>query len=243
MIETSRELKVKIDKFYIRFASKEKIIVYEQSKFDIILDDIFNRLSIILLSIFKRLFNISKKMINKFFDIITQQNDLKKKILKQEKILFNISKLNADLSEQIKLLNKKIDKFSLQRNSQNLEQASNNINNNLKESKIKNQPINEIEFFQNENLRISNELFESRKKNDIMKQEVERYNKQRTDLINKINSVNEVINDSNILTSVFENNLENKKNKIFNPNNRIINTPSKEFENLDQRVKNIFSKK
>ena len=79
MIETPKELKVKIDEFYFRFTSKEKIIIYEQSKFDIILGAIFNRLSIIILSIFKRLFYITMKVINKFFDIITQQNELKKK--------------------------------------------------------------------------------------------------------------------------------------------------------------------
>ena len=190
MIETSRELKVKIDKFYFRFASKEKIIVYEQSKFDIILGDIFNRLNIILLSIFGRLFNITMKVINKFFDIITQQNDLKKKILKQEEILINNSKLNAALSEQIKLLNKKIDKISFRDNSQNLEKVSSNINNNLNKSKIKNLSNDEIKFFQNENLRISNELFETRKKFEIMKEEIEKFQNQRSSLIEKINSVN-----------------------------------------------------
>ena len=185
MIETPKELKVKIDEFYFRFTSKEKIIIYEQSKFDIILGAIFNRLSIIILSIFKRLFYITMKVINKFFDIISQQNELKKKILKQEEILINNSKLNAALSEQIKLLNKKIDQISLRDNSQNLEQASNNINNKLNESKFENQSNNEIEFFQNENLRISNELFETRKKFEIMKEEIEKFQNQRSNLIEK----------------------------------------------------------
>ena len=64
---------------------------------------------------------------------------------------------------------------------------------------------------QDENLRISNELFESKKKLEIMKQEIDKYNKQRSNLINKINSVNEIVNDSNVLTSVFENNLQDQK--------------------------------
>ena len=64
---------------------------------------------------------------------------------------------------------------------------------------------------QDENLRISNELFESKKKLEIMKQEIEKYNKQRSNLINKINSVNEIVNDSNVLTSVFDNNLQKQK--------------------------------
>ena len=41
-----------------------------------------------------------------------------------------------------------------------------------------------------------------------MKQEVEKFNTQRTNLIDKINSVNEIVSDSNVLTSVFDNNLE-----------------------------------
>ena len=79
MTESSKELKTRIDEFYSRFASKEKIIVYEQSKFDVILGTVFNRSCNILLDILKRTINITMKVINKFFDLITQQNDLKKK--------------------------------------------------------------------------------------------------------------------------------------------------------------------
>jgi hypothetical protein len=237
MIENSKKLKTKIDEFYSKFASKEKIIVYEQSKFDVILGAIFNRLSNIILSIFKRLINITMKIINKFFDIITQQNDLKKKILKQEEILINNSKLNAALSEQINLLSKKIDKISSQDNSKTLELTVNNKNNSLDERKNKNQPDNEIEFFQNENLRISNELFETRKKFEIMKEEIEKFENQRSNLIEKINSVNDVIQDSNIVTNVFENQQSLKKVKVIDPQNKIQNNTV----DLNIEVTKIFS--
>jgi len=237
MTESSKELKTRIDAFYSRIASKEKIIVFEQSKFDVILGTVFNRSCNILLDILKRTINITMKVINKFFDLITQQNDLKKKILKQEEILINISKLNAALSEQINLLNKKIDKISLKDDSKNFEPITNNINNSLNESKNKDQPNKEIEFFQNENLRISNELFETRKKFEIMKEEIEKFQNQRSSLIEKINSVNDVIQDSNIVTNVFENQQTTTKVNVLDPNNKI----NKKNIDINLEVSKIFN--
>tara|TARA_Y100000768_G_scaffold104028_1_gene76129 strand:+ start:2256 stop:2975 length:720 start_codon:yes stop_codon:yes gene_type:complete len=237
MTESSKELKTRIDEFYSRFASKEKIIVFEQSKFDVILGTVFNRSCNILLDILKRTINITMKVINKFFDLITQQNDLKKKILKQEEILINNSKLNAALSEQINLLNKKIDKISLKDDSKNFEPVANNINNSLNESKNKDQPNKEIEFFQNENLRISNELFETRKKFEIMKEEIEKFQNQRSSLIEKINSVNDVIQDSNIVTNVFENQQTTTKVNVVDPNNKI----NKKNIDINLEVSKIFN--
>lgn len=237
MTESSKELKTRIDEFYSRFASKEKIIVFEQSKFDVILGTVFNRSCNILLDILKRIINITMKVINKFFDLIMQQNDLKKKILKQEEILINNSKLNAALSEQINLLNKKIDKISLKDDSKNFEPAANNINNSLNESKIKDQPNKEIEFFQNENLRISNELFETRKKFEIMKEEIEKFQNQRSSLIEKINSVNDVIQDSNVVTNVFENQQTTTKVNVVDPNNKI----NKKNIDINLEVSKIFN--
>jgi len=237
MTESSKELKTRIDAFYSRIASKEKIIVFEQSKFDVILVTVFNRSCNILLDILKRTINITMKVINKFFDLITQQNDLKKKILKQEEILINNSKLNAALSEQINLLNKKIDKISLKDDSKNFEPITNNINNSLNESKNKDQPNKEIEFFQNENLRISNELFETRKKFEIMKEEIEKFQNQRSSLIEKINSVNDVIQDSNIVTNVFENQQTTTKVNVLDPNNKI----NKKNIDINLEVSKIFN--
>ena len=237
MTESSKELKTRIDEFYSRFTSKEEIIVFEQSKFDVILGTVFNRSCNIILDILKRTINITMKVMNKFFDLITQQNDLKKKILKQEEILINNSKLNAALSEQINLLNKKIDKISLKDDSKNFEPAANNINNSLNESKIKDQPNKEIEFFQNENLRISNELFETRKKFEIMKEEIEKFQNQRSSLIEKINSVNDVIQDSNVVTNVFENQQTTTKVNVVDPNNKI----NKKNIDINLEVSKIFN--
>ena len=60
---------------------------------------------------------------------------------------------------------------------------------------------------------------ETKKKFEILKSEIEKYENQRSNLISKINSVNDEINNSNVLTNVFENGIKPKINivdhKIF----------------------------
>ena len=75
-----------------------------------------------------------------------------------------------------------------------------------------------VDFYQEENLRLGSELVDTKKKFEILKNEIEKYENQRSDLISKINSVNDVINDSNVLTNVFENKIEPKVN-ILDPQN------------------------
>jgi len=237
MIESSKTLKTKIDEFYSRFTSKEKIIVYEENKFDVIIGLVFNKVFNLALTLIKQFIKITMKVLNKFFDIITQQSELKKRILKQEEILINNSKLNSSLSEQIRLLNKKIDKISLQNNSNDEDHVENKIINSFNDNQIQDQSNNKIEFFQNENLRISNELFETKKKFDIMKEEVEKFQNQRSNLIEKINSVNDVIQDSNVVTNVFENEQMINKIDIADPNKK---NNKKNFD-LNSEVSKIFN--
>ena len=237
MIESSKTLKTKIDEFYSRFTSKEKIIVYEENKFDVIIGLVFNKVFNLALTLIKQFIKITMKVLNKFFDIITQQSELKKRILKQEEILINNSKLNSSLSEQIRLLNKKIDKISLQNNSNDEDHVENKIINSFNDNQIQDQSNNKIEFFQNENLRISNELFETRKKFEIMKEEIEKFQNQRSSLIEKINSVNDVIQDSNVVTNVFENQQTTAKVNVIDPNNKI----NKKNIDLNLEVSKIFN--
>ena len=79
---------------------------------------------------------------------------------------------------------------------------------------------------------------ETKKKSEILKDEVKKYENQRSNLISQINSVNDVIKDSNILTSVFENKIEPKVN-IKDPQN----IQKKSEPDLNEQVKAIFSKK
>ena len=64
---------------------------------------------------------------------------------------------------------------------------------------------NKIKYYQEENIRISNQLFEVNKKFGIVKNEIEVLQDQRTKLIAKINSVNDVIGNSKVITNVFQN--------------------------------------
>jgi len=95
-----------------------------------------------------------------------------------------------------------------------------------------------VDFYQEENLRLGSELVDTKKKFEILKNEIEKYENQRSDLISKINSVNDVINDSNVLTNVFENKIKPKVN-ILDPQN----IQKKDETNLNEKVKAIFSKR
>ena len=71
----------------------------------------------------------------------------------------------------------------------------------------------------------------------ILKNEIQKYEKQ-SDLISKINSVNDALNDTNVLTNVFNNDVA-KKIDIKDHNNLRKKNPS----DLDEQVKNIFLNK
>ena len=155
-------------------------------------------------------------------------NDLRIKVEELEKLkkykykFLEFKQKNSDLENTLDELRVKDDK-----NHQNF-----NLITSFKEK---------IEFYQDENVRLSNELFETKKKFNISKSEIEKYEKEKSNLISKMNSVNEAINNSNILTNVFENKVKPKIN-IIDPN--IINKEEKKEDlSLDEMIKNIFSKK
>ena len=59
----------------------------------------------------------------------------------------------------------------------------------------------------------------------------------RSHLIKKINSINEVIKNENVVTSVFQSDVNNNKIKITDSNK----PEKKDKVDLDQEIKNIFS--
>ena len=95
-----------------------------------------------------------------------------------------------------------------------------------------------VDFYQEENVRLGSELMETKKKFEILKSEIEKYEQQRSNLISKINSINDEINNSNILTNVFENNVQSEVH--IKDHNKI---QKKEVDDLNEQVKAIFSKK
>ena len=238
MIENSYKLKKKIDEFNTKFLSKDEIIIFEENRFDIIIGKSFNLAKKIMLITFKIFLNIFMKITEKFLDFLTQQGELKKKIQKQEEILLNNAKMNSMLAEQISLLNKKIENIPLEKNlkKSNEEEINLKFDNDKNELNTK-QDVN-VEFYQNENLRLSKELYDVQNKAIIMKEEIEKFENQRANLVAKINSVNDVIKDSNVLTNVFENSFKKDQIKIQDYK---IEQKKNIKKDLSQEVKKIFS--
>ena len=252
MNEKSKNLLDEIKTFKAKVQSKNEIIVFEPNKFDLLVDDIFNIVSskykknldkIIVKNLLIKSSLFIKNSLNYFFNsfknIFKSLNNLEKKIEAQQELLLKTIEFNKELSIKLNKFDEKIQSailsISQNENSDLIKSISSTKTNNDTKNKSENIKLNII---QEENLRISNELYESRKKIDIMRQEVQKYNKQRTELINKINSVNEIVKDSNVLTSVFDNNLYSSKIKVLDPEKPIVKN-----KNIEEEIKNIFSKK
>ena len=229
------DLKKKIEEFRSIYLSKDEIIVFEENGFDKIIGKLFNFLSIK----FNVIFNIIMRILDNFLEFITQHKVLEKKILKQEEALRNNAKINTALTEQISLLNKKIDNFSLEKNSNSsFENSITSIIDN--EKGVFNNINTNIEFYKNENLRLSKELYDVQKKNLIMKEEIEKFEEQRANLVTKMNSVNEVIKDTNVLTNVFDNSVKKNQIEILDYKAEQNNNIKK---NLSEEIEKIFSNK
>ena len=229
------DLKKKIEEFRSIYLSKDEIIVFEENGFDKIIGKLFNFLSIK----FKVIFDIFMRILSNFLEFITKQKVLEKKILKQEEVIRNNAKINSVLSQQISLLNKKIDNFSLEKKS-NRSFKNSITSNDDNEKNVFNNTNTNIEFYQNENLRLSKELYDVQKKALIMKEEIEKFEEQRANLVTKMNSVNEVIKDTNVLTNVFENSLKKNQIEILDYKAEQNNNIKK---NLSEEIEKIFSNK
>jgi hypothetical protein len=243
----SEKLKIQIEEFRSKISSKHNYLKFEPNNFDLFLDQIYMVLNTILKYIFINKFtkkiNLNLlKMFNKFIQSLIDQisNSYEHKfnkienIMKQQKEVFvnNIAE-NQELKKEIFNLHKKLDNY-LDINK------SNNLSDNVKDSSenLGHNSFGRVDFYQEENLRLGSELVETKKKFDILKNEIEKYEKQRSDLISKINSVNDALTDSNVLTDVFDNNITKKVNVIDHKNIKV-----KKDINLDDEVKNIFSNK
>ena len=98
---------------------------------------------------------------------------------------------------------------------------------------------NKIKYYQEENIRISNQLYEANKRFDIIKSEIEVLQDQRSSLIAKINSVNDVIGNSKIVTNVFQNSQpKNTQIVVKDPTDKKIQLN----KDIDEQIMNIFSK-
>ena len=175
--------------------------------------------------------------INRELNIKLEKNINQNNFYKQ-----NNKELNLKLNELSELKTYKYKYLEYKQKNSDLENMLAKIkldeDNNLQNSNFIKELENKIKFYQDENIRVGTELLETQKKSEILKDEVKKYENQRSNLISQINSVNDVIKDSNILTNVFENKTEPRIN-IIDPQN-IQNKPE---QNLNEQVKAIFFKK
>tara|TARA_B100002019_G_C21055583_1_gene491426 strand:- start:192 stop:764 length:573 start_codon:yes stop_codon:yes gene_type:complete len=182
--------------------------------------------------------------------ILKPLNNLLKKITSNKNIPTN--KLNFDVSK-VEKLEQKID-FQYQAIQNNFLESNKRLNkeildlnskidNHLKNNNFKSaenlghNSTSRVDFYQEENLRLGSELMETKKKFEILKSEIEKYEQQRSNLISKINSVNDALNDTNVLTNVFNNDVKTKVNVL---DHKKIET--KNNFDLNEQIKNIFLK-
>ena len=253
ILVSSNELQNKIDVFKAKQLLKGDLLIIEKNKLDIILDNCFNIAHSILLfvddklKIQKNLIFILKMIkitITKILDKLLNSNELalKSKLLEkrmdEHQSFIELSvKENRELKNDISKINSALNKI-LENPNNILENSKDNSENKISEN-LGHNSIARVDFYQEENVRLGSELLDTKKKFEILKSEIEKYEEQRSNLISKINSVNDAINDTNILTNVFDNNVKPKIN--ITDHNKIVKK-DKGLIDLNEQVKNISSK-
>jgi hypothetical protein len=252
-MDNSLLLKKKIEEFKGKMTLTNDYMFFEPNSFDIFLDKVFLKInhrandlnnnkmikkilnsSILavkrtILSFWNSLKNITEKL-----NLIKLKFDqLEQKIEHQQVTINENLNTNKQIKEDLFLLHKSIEKLTnnIQSNTK-LPNVSNLNNLNLENEKVK--------FYQEENLRIGSELLETKKKFDIVKSEIDKYEHQRSNLISKINSVNEALESTNIVTNVFENEVSKPKVTVIDHKN--IQKTQPEIQDIDEEIKKIFSK-
>ena len=233
----SDNLKEEINSFKNRFENKSQYFICEQDIVGLAMNKYLNIIENFISSNFRKfknnflikIYKLIKKRSIETSQLLSKFELLEKKLDNQQLILERSFDLNSKLQKEIDYINSKI--------SNNFEKSY-PINEDENIQTIGHNSNTKVDFYQEENLRLGSELVDTKKKFEILKNEIEKYENQRSDLISKINSVNDVINDSNVLTNVFENKIEPKVN-ILDPQN----IQKKDETNLNEKVKAIFSKR
>ena len=251
ILKSSNVLQRKIDSFKLKQSQKIDFLIIEKNKLDIILDNCFNLAHNLLLFVDDKLkvqknlifiLKMIKISITKILEKLLNSNELvlKSKLLEkrmdEHQSFIELSvKENRELKNDISKINSALNKI-LENPKNILENSNNNSENKISEN-LGHNSIARIDFYQEENVRLGSELLETKKKFEIMKTEIEKFQNQRSNLIEKINSVNDAINDSNVLTNVFENSVKPKVEIIDHKKIK----KSKTLD-INSEVANIFAK-
>lgn len=245
----SNDLKNKIEDFKTKFSNKVDYFTCEQDMISLViikyinivqkfLSLLFNKNnSKLLIKIYKlinRRFNKRDQIVDKFFS-------LEKRLNYQQKVVEQNFELNSKLQKEVEYIKDNFNNNYINVHKTLDEKTKEIIGHNSgqkTQTSVDHNITSKVDFYQEENLRLGSELVETKKKFEILKSEIEKYENQRSELISKINSVNDVINDSNVLTNVFENNMK-PKIEILDHNNIQNNSDL----DINEQVKAIFSKK
>ena len=233
----SQNLERKINLLKSKLDNNQAYFICEQDIVGVKIEKYFNSIIMLFKNILK---SFKKNFIIKFYRLLVKKSDqtnkllnkfenLEKKLDDQQKFLEKNFELNSKLKNDVDTINNKIDT--------ELENQRAIVSDDIPDV-IGHNSSNRVDFYQEENLRLGSELVETKKKFEILKNELDKYEDQRSNLISKINSINDEINNSNILTNVFENNVQPKVQ--ITDHNKI---PKKEIDDLNEQVKAIFSKK
>ena len=162
-------------------------------------------------------------------ELVLRSKLLEKRMDEHQNFIELTVKENRELKNDISKINSALNKILENYNDSSENKISENLGHNS---------IARVDFYQEENVRLSSELLDTKKKFEILKSEIEKYEEQRSNLISKINSVNDAINNSNVLTNVFENSMKPKVEIINHKKIKKNNTLD-----INSEVANIFAKK
>ena len=246
ILNESKLLENKILNFKSKIAQKDDFLIFEKNQFDLFMDSTFNLIKKILIFLdknfkikhnFLTIIKMIKKSISTILEKILQSNQtisnsklLEKRLDEQQKFIEQSVKENIELKRDINKINNSLSRLLENPNKVVETKESENLGHNS---------IARVDFYQEENVRLGSELLDAKKKFDILKGELEKYQEQRSNLISKINSVNDAINDTNVLTNVFDNSIKPKIDVI---DHNKLKTKEENKVDLNQQVANIFAK-
>ena len=189
----------------------------------------------------------NKNLKSKYLDLESNLKTLKNEKYELKKEIINTNLLQVenknlkskylDLESNLKTL--KNEKYELKKETDELQVLTNTLKlpKNLIEEKNK-QIVNlknKIIFYQEDSLRINNELMNSQKKLKNINLEISNLKNERINFIEKVNSINKVIKGENVVSNAFEDSIASQID--YNKNKEKINK-----NNLNNEIKKIFDK-
>ena len=186
---------------------------------------------------------------NRIYELENDNKELNLKLNEQSNQLSllnnNNKELNLKISELDKLNEFKLEAQELRQKNSDLEVALDQLKINDNKNDLNLDIIKSLKekmnFYQEENVRISNELMDSRKKYEVTKNQIEGFEVQRSNLLNKMSSINEALNNSKIVSNIFEKN--QSENELEYDDKENFKKKNYSNSNIDKEISSIFKAK